>query len=132
MGVAAINWIAVVVAAIATFVLGGLWYGPLFGRRWMAASGVSEEEVAQGNPARTFSISFVLQFVAAAVLAMFIGPEAGLVFGLAAGGAVGLFWVAGAFGVVYLFEQRPLAHWAVNAGYQVVSYLLMGGILGAF
>lgn len=132
MGVAAINWIAVVVAAVATFVLGGLWYGPLFGQRWMAASGVSEEEVAQGNPARTFSISFVLQFVAAAVLAMFIGPEAGLAFGLAAGGAVGLFWVAGAFGVVYLFEQRPFAHWAVNAGYQVVSYLLMGGILGAF
>ena len=132
MGVAAINWIAVVVAAIATFVLGGLWYGPLFGRRWMAASGVSEEEVAQGNPARTFSISFVLQFVAAAVLAMFIGPEAGLVFGLAAGGAVGLFWVAGAFGVVYLFEQRPLGHWAVNAGYHVLGYLLMGGILGAF
>jgi hypothetical protein len=129
---AAINWIAVVVAAAATFVLGGLWYGPLFGRRWMEVSGMTEEQVAAGNAARTFSISFVLQFVAAAVLAMFIGPEAGFVFGLAAGGAVGLFWVAGAFGVVYLFEQRPLGHWAVNAGYQIVGYLLMGGILGAF
>jgi hypothetical protein len=40
--------------------------------------------------------------------------------------------VASGLGVVYLFEQRPLAHWAVNAGYHVVSYSIMGLILGAW
>lgn len=132
MDLGAINWLAVVVAAVSTFILGGLWYGPLFGKTWMAASGMTEEKAKQGNMAMIFGVSFLLQLVAAAVLAMFIGAEADLVFGLSAGGAVGLCWVATAFGVVYLFEQRPLGHWAVNSGYHVVSFLLMGAILGAW
>jgi hypothetical protein len=129
MGMGAIDWIAVVVAAVATFLLGGLWYGPLFGKRWMAASGVEEADTA-GGTGRIFGLSFVAQLLAAAVLAMFIGPEATVGFAVAAGAAVGVFWVATAFGVVYLFERRPLAHWAVNAGYHVVSYTAMGLILG--
>ena len=70
--------------------------------------------------------------MAATVLAMFIGPEADLDFGLMAGGSAGLCWVASALGVIYLFEQRSLAHWTVNAGYCIVSLLIMGGILGAW
>lgn len=127
-----INVWAVIVAAVSTFVLGGLWYGPLFGRAWMRASGVTEEQAKAGNMGLIFGVSFVLQLVAAWVLAMFIGSEATFSFGLFAGGAAGIAWVATAFGVVYLFEQRPLGHWAVNAGYHVVSYLIMGGILGAW
>ncbi|MGE0354015.1 MAG: DUF1761 domain-containing protein [Gemmatimonadales bacterium] len=129
---AGINWLAVIVAAVATFILGGLWYGPLFGKAWMAASGVTEERARQGNPAVIFGLSFVLQLVAAIVLAMFIGPEADLTFSLLAGLSVGAFWVATAFGVVYLFERRPLGHWVVNALYQIVAFTLMGGILGVW
>ena len=130
--ISTLNWLAVLVAALSTFILGGLWYGPLFGRAWMRASGMTEEKAKQGNPGRIFGISFVLQLMAAAVLGMFIGPQADLAFGLMAGGSAGLFWVAGALGVVYLFEQRPLSHWTVNAGYCIVSFLIMGGILGAW
>ena len=43
-----INWLAVIVATVATFILGGLWYGPLFGRMWMAASGMTDEKAKQG------------------------------------------------------------------------------------
>lgn len=127
-----INWLAVIVAAVSTFILGGLWYGPVFGKPWMEASGMTKERAGQGNMGRIFGLSFVLQLVAAVVLAMFIGPEADVGFGAMAGGAVGLFWVSTALGVVYLFEQRPFAHWAVNAGYQVVAFLVMGTILGAW
>ena len=129
MDIGAINWLAVVAAAVATFLLGGLWYGPLLGKRWMAVSGVSEPELA-GGTGRIFGLSFVLQLIAAAVLALFIGPEASVGFALAAAGAVGLFWVAPAFGVVYLFERRPLGHWGINAGYHVLSFLIMGLVLG--
>lgn len=125
-----INWLAVIAAAVATFLIGGLWYGPLFGKPWMRASGVTAEQAGKGNMAMIFGVSFVLQLIAAAVLAAFIGPEATFGFAVAAAAAVGLFWVAPAFGVVYLFEQRPLAHWAVNAGYHVVSFVVMGVILG--
>lgn len=131
MDFSTVSWLGVIVAAVTTFVLGGLWYGPLFGRTWMRVSGVTEAQAAGGNKGLIFGLSLLLQLVAALVLELFIGPDGTLVFGLAAGGAVGLFWVATAFGVVYLFEQRPLGHWGVNAGYHIVSYLTMGAILGA-
>lgn len=80
----------------------------------------------------TFGVSFVLQLIAAIVLAMLIGPEATLHFAVLAGLSVGLCWVATGLGVIYLFEQRPLAHWAVNAGYMTVAFTMMGAIIGAF
>jgi hypothetical protein len=49
-----------------------------------------------------------------------------------AGFYVGLFWVGGGLGVIYLFEQRPLKHWLVNAGYMTIAFTLMGAILGAW
>ena len=125
-----VNWLAVIVATVATFVLGGLWYGPLFGKLWMRASGMTDEELKRGNPGKIFGVSFVLQLIAAIVLAMFIGPEATPAFATMAGMSVGLFWVGMGFGVVYLFEHRPFAHWAVNAGYQTVAFTMMGAILG--
>jgi hypothetical protein len=93
---------------------------------------VTEAQANAGNKGLIFGLSFVLQFIAALVLDMFIGAEGTLAFGTAAGAAVGVFWVASAFAVVYLFEQRPLAHWTVNAFYHVVSYTIMGAILGAW
>ena len=129
---ASINWLAVLVSAVSTFLLGGLWYGPLLGRAWMRASGITEEQAKQGNMGMVFGLSFLLQLVAAVVLAMFIGGDANAMFGLFAGAAVGVAWVATGLGVIYLFEQRPLGHWAVNAGYHVVSYSIMGLILGAW
>lgn len=129
---AGINWLAVLVSAVSTFLLGGLWYGPLLGRAWMSASGITEEQARQGNMTRVFGVSFALQLLAAVVLAMFIGGESTATFGLFAGACVGVAWVATGLGVIYLFEQRPLGHWAVNAGYHVVSYTIMGLILGAW
>lgn len=130
MAMATINWLAVVAAAVSSFVIGGLWYGPLFGKPWMRASGVTEEKAREANMPQVFGLSLLLQLVAAAVLAMFIGAEATPGFAIGAAASVGLFWVAPALGVIYLFEQRPFAHWAVNAAYHVVAFTLMGVILG--
>lgn len=127
-----INWFAVLLAAVVSFVIGGLWYGPLFGKQWLRASGVDEAALGTGGMGRIFALSFLMQLLAAAVLALFIGAESTLTFGLFAGVAAGVFWVATAFGVVYLFERRPFAHWAVNASYHIVVYAVMGAILGAW
>lgn len=127
-----INWLAVLVAAIAAFAIGGLWYGPLLGKPWMRASGVTEEKARSANMAVIFGLAFVLELVAAVALAMFIGPEADLRFGVFAGFMTGAFFVSTALGVVYLFEQRPLTLWAIDAGYQVVLFTVMGAILGAW
>lgn len=128
----AINWLGVLVAAVYAFILGGLWYGPLFGKPWMRLTGMTEERAKSGSPAKVFGLAFVLEFLAAMALAMFIGPEASVAFGTFAGAMTGLFFVATAFGVVYLFERRSAAHWALDAGYQVLLFTGMGAILGAF
>lgn len=133
VAVASINYWAVLVAAVASFVLGGLWYSPLlFHRPWAQATGVSEAQLQGSHMGLIFGVSFVLQLIAAFVLAMFLGPTADLAFGVAAGAMVGIAWVATAFGVVYLFERRPMQLFWVNAGYQMAAYPLMGAILGAW
>lgn len=124
-----INWIAVLIAGASAFVVGGIWYGALFARRWQALVGLSDEEVASGRQ-RVFGGALVLSLVMALNLAFFIGAE-GATFGLFAGLAAGVGWVAMAFGVNYLFERRPLALFLLNAGYNVITFALMGLIIGA-
>jgi len=127
----AINWLAVFAAAISAFIIGGLWYGPLFGKAWMHANGYTEEDLAKRSPPLVFGVSFLLMLAAAVNLAMFIGPEATLAFATMAGLAAGLGWVATFLGVIYLFEKRSAALWLVNGGYSVVALTAMGAILGA-
>lgn len=124
-----INPLAVGLAALATFVIGGLWYSLLFAKSWQRAAGVTDERL-KGGALRIFVGSFVIAIVMAASLAAFIG-SGGFVFGAMAGLAAGVTWVAAAFGVNYLFERRSFALWAINAGYNALTFTVMGGIIGA-
>ena len=130
MDFSTVSWLGVVVAGVTAMLIGGLWYSLLFAKVWQRAAGVTDEQLKQNAPL-TYVGSLLLAFVMALVLAPFIA-HGGVVFGLVAGLAVGLGWVAASFGMVYLFERRPFAHWLVNAGYGVVSYAAMGAIVGAF
>jgi hypothetical protein len=126
-----VNYLAVGLAALSAFVLGGLWYSLLFARQWAALTGQSEEKLKSGNPAIVFGGAFLLNLIAAFVLAMFIGPM-GIKFGTLAGLAVGLCWIATSLGVNYLFERRPLGLWLINGGYFTLQFIAMGAIIGAF
>jgi hypothetical protein len=128
----AINYLAVLVAAVSIFVVGGLWYSLAFARPWRAASGVTQEKTREGSQVAKFGGAFLLSLLASLVLAMFIGKDAGAAFGLLAGLFAAVGWVAPFLGIYYLFERRPFAHFAVNAGYAVVSLSGMGLILGAW
>ncbi len=128
-----INWIAVVVATVAAFALGGLWYSKaLFGDIWMQEVGLTEEAVNNANMPMTFGGTFVLQLIATIALAAFLGADSTWLTGLETGITVGLVWVATAYGVTYLFEQRPLRLFLINAGYYVVLYAIVGTVLGAW
>lgn len=122
----------VLVGAISSFVLGGLWYGPLFAKTWQRLAGVSDEALKQGHPGKIFGLSFVLAVVQAWVFAMFLGPDPSLALGLGAGASAGLCWVGAAFGINDLFERRPLGLWAINAGYHTLAFTLYGLIFGAW
>ena len=131
MDPASINWLAVGVAAVSSFLVGGLWYSPLlFGNLWARLCGFSPDELARGM-AKIFIGSFVCSAIAAANLAFFIG-KGSVAFGTFAGAAAGIGWVATGVVTTHLFERRPGLLIAIDAGYHAVAMTLMGVILGAW
>lgn len=127
-----INWLSIVVAAISAFLIGGIWYGPVFGRAWMKEFGYTEEDIKQRSIPRTFGLSLLLAFFAAFMLDLFIGATADIIYGTMAGFFAGIGWVAAFLGILYLFEMRSAKAFVINGGYCVVSLTLMGLILGAW
>ena len=126
-----VNMLAVLLCAVSSLVLGGIWYSPaLFAKPWQRAAGLSEERAASGNLVMIFSLSFLLSLIAAFLFAMFLGREFGLGPSIAAGASAGLCWVAASFGINYLFERRPLRLWLINGGYHTLQFTLFGLILG--
>ena len=126
-----INWLAVVAAAVSSFVVGAIWYSPaLFGRVWQRETGLTDEQLKAGNPAKIFGGAFVLSLLAAVVFAMFLGPAPALPFAVGAGLAAGLCWVATSFGINYLFEHKGLPLFLVNGGYHTVQFTVIGLVLG--
>ena len=125
-----VNFLAIIAAAIAAFVLGGLWYSPvLFGKAWQREVGLSDEELKRGNMARIFGLSLVLSLVAAFVFAMFLGPRPPMQLGVGAGFSAGLCWVASSFGINYLFARRSLKLFLIDGGYHTLQFTAIGVIL---
>lgn len=128
-----LNYWAILVSALSTFLIGGLWYSPaVFGKAWMRENGFKEEDMKNGNMVKIFGLAFFLALISAINLAMFLGPEADITFGAAAGFAAGFGWVATFVGTHYLFERKSFTLFLINAGYSVVALTVMGLILGAW
>ncbi|MGE6486981.1 DUF1761 domain-containing protein [Paenisporosarcina sp. NPDC076898] len=125
-----INYLSVIVAALSAFVIGGLWYSVLFSKSWMVENGFDEEKLKQGNMGIIFGGSFILSLIISFVFVLFLGPERDAMFGASAGFMAGLFWVATAMGITYLFERKSLKLFLINAGYHVVTFTVIGFILG--
>jgi hypothetical protein len=123
-----INFWAILVAAVSSFMLGGLWYSPaLFGNAWNAENGGVPPP---GHPAKVFGISFAFSLVAAWVFAWWLGPAPSLDTALKAGAMAGLGLVATSFGINYQFAQRSFKLWLIDGGYHAVQFLIFGLILG--
>ena len=128
-----INYLAVVAAAASTFVIGGLWYSPLLLQQaWMKANRFTEADVRTGTQAVIFGLAFVFAVIMAFNLAMFLNaPDTTTTWGATAG-LLSAVWVVLGIGTVALFERRPFAYTAINGGYWVVAFVVMGAILGAW
>lgn len=128
-----LNFLAIIVAATSSFIIGGIWYSPIgFGKRWMSETGLTDESIQQVNMKKVFALAFVASFVIAFNLAMFLGPNSTLSSGLFYGFLTGFGWVAMAFAINDLFERRSFMLYAINAGYHVVTFTLVGAIVGAW
>lgn len=128
-----ISWLGVLVAALALFILAGIWYTVLFGKAYRQELGVPEPgegEQPKAPPVKELGGQFVAGLVIASALAWLIGASTagdGAKVGLAGGVAV-----AAAMGQFYLFEGRSLRHLLINVGYIVLGLIAVGAILGAF
>ncbi len=127
------NYPAILVAALIGFVVGGAWYSPLlFAKAWMKEAGLDDAALKRARLGRVFTLAFLCSLVMAFNLSAFLGAKATLAFGAMAGLATGLGWVAMSLAIIYLFEQRSLKLWLINGGCQVVTYTLMGAVIGGW
>ena len=125
-----LNMWAVLVAALSSFALGGLWYSPvLFLRPWNKAVGRSDD-YEQKHAARVFGLSFVFALVAAYVFALFLGPQPDLMVAVHKALLVGVGFVAMCFGINYQFADRPVSALLIDGGYHTAQFLVYALILG--
>ena len=110
-----VNLLAVLVAGIVPMVIGALWYGPIFGKRWMALMETTPEEIREGfNPLKTYGVSFVLALITAYMLAQLvadIAPES--VSSMGGGGGAAMIGVHVALMALVAFVL-PVAHQSVT------------------
>ena len=125
-----LNWLAIIVAALSTFLLGGIWYS-VFEKPWMAVNNFTNENLKRRKMPVVFGLSFFFAFLMSLNLAMFIGKE-DLAFGIIAGFMAGFGWVALGIAIIALFENRPVKYVLINGGYMIIAFTLMGAILGAW
>jgi hypothetical protein len=127
-----VNYLAVLVSAIAFFFLGFLWYGFIFAKQWMALEGMTPSTQPK-NIAAAYLISFVAQLVLCYALALVCRWRNA---NLATGALLGIFlWVAFVLTTTLtsqLFEGRSLQLWAINYGYDLAGMVIAGAILGGW
>lgn len=130
-----VNWVAVLVAILPSFVIGSVWYMPqVFGNCWMKASGLKQKDLQQANFVRALLITTAMNFVAVTALATLmcalnlITPIQGAVFGA----LVSLAFAATSRGVHNAFEYRPFGLVALKGAHDALFLASAGAILGAF
>lgn len=131
-----INYLAWIVSVIVYQVLGAIWYGPLLGKAWMAEVGRTEEEIRAegGASAGYYLVAIVNGAIAAFVIANVIAwrGAGGLLAGLLTGLILWVGFVATTSATSGLFAGRTWRLWAIDGGYHLVAFLLVGVIISVW
>ena len=141
-----VNYLAILVAAIIMFILGGLWYSPvLFMKKWLALQNRTEEEAraqaASANMPLMYISAFITALITAAVMAHLLshimsGSEHIMHPGAVHGAGFGLIcWLGFAAPTSYataIFSGKPKQLWLIDTTYYLVSFVIAGAILGAW
>ena len=129
------NLLAILIAAVAGFMVGGLWYGPLFGKTWQREIGLSDDDIKSGNMAKIFGITFLFSILSAVFLGHLLSHfDTDFYRTMMISTGIALGFVAPAIGTNYLFGRKSGKLFAIDAGYWIVFYAAMGlvfGLLGA-
>lgn len=129
---AGLNWWAILVATVVAFMLGYVWYGPVFGKAWLAALGKTEDEI---EPSPTpFIVSAVAALATCLVVAALMNGlgMTGIGDGAVLGLLTGVGFIAASMASDTAFCGWGWKLWAIQAGYRVTYSVLMGAIIGAW
>jgi hypothetical protein len=136
-----LNWLAIVVSVVVGFLVGGLWYGPLFGKAWKKEMGVPLDAKPTGSEmGKSLSLNVVGTFLIAFVLAHDVlgwrpsAWNAGADAPPAVYGFFAAFFAWLGFMVPVLlngvaFERKSWRLFFINAAHQFVSLQIIGMIL---
>lgn len=124
-----VNWIGVVAAALAGFVVGGIWYGPVMGKRWLGAVGLTEEDVQDGHMPIIYGGAFAFSLLASWTLAHTFasyGTDFSVLVKVMTAFGVALGFIVPAIGTNYLFSLKSKALFFIDASYWLLFYTVMG------
>ena len=132
-----INWLAVLAAAVATFMIGGVWYTALFGKAWVKAHGYDTARVKELQGRRPPPVFFTMMIVAYLfiALALAIIIQSADIHDAWNGGLLGFaVWVVGA--AVTLTNHLPThvtwTGFCIDASYALIYCTGAGALLGAW
>lgn len=134
-----VNYLAVLVAGLVIFLLGGLWYSPaLFAKKWVALQGRTMDQMkadaAGANMPLMYLSAFIGGLITAWVMAMFLAHTGH--YGWMQGAHLGaLAWLGFAAPTSYataMFSMKPKQLWLIDTLYNLVAFVLAGAILGAW
>lgn len=127
------DFTGIFLAAIASFVIGALWYTVLFGKAWRRLMGVPEGAPMTGM-AKTLALGFLLDLVRAYVMIKVVAAMGA--YSISTGVQVGFWLWLGFIATIglsqVLYERRPWKSFAISFGYHLVALLAMGGILAVW
>lgn len=130
-----VNWLAVLVAALAYFMLGAIWYSALFKQKWAAYHKVEmSDPKAKTGIAGLMTISFIITVLICLGLAILITRLGlyGALSGAKTGALTGLLFSAAAISMTYLYLMKPSGLHFIDGGYHVVGQIVAAIILASW
>ncbi|MEZ0005884.1 hypothetical protein ABH942_001241 [Flavobacterium sp. 28YEA47A] len=157
-----VNFLALLVAALSTLVVGFIWYNPkVFGTAWMNSAGLTEEKLKGANMAKIFGLSILFAFFMAFILQFLVIHQWGVLgatggdpdkagpaydafmaqygtnfrtfkHGALHGFMTGLFFTFPLVAINAMFERKSWKFIFINSGYWIVNLTIMGGIICAW
>ncbi|MAF34726.1 hypothetical protein CMO91_02680 [Candidatus Woesearchaeota archaeon] len=133
----AVNYVAVLVSAIASMAVGFVWYSPgVFGRQWMHLTGITKKDVEKGkaNMPQKMVVALIAQLVMAYALSLLLTATStvGAKAGAKLAALVWLGFVATILLGSVLWEGKPSKLWILNSAQWLVAMAVMGAILAAW
>ncbi|MBI5804324.1 DUF1761 domain-containing protein [Candidatus Pacearchaeota archaeon] len=128
----------IIIATIASFIFGWIWYGPLFGKKWMELNKISHKDIKDAKHqgmAKMMILNFIGTLITAYVISLLIyelsiiGFGAGVIFGI---------WLAVGFLITttilgsYLWDNKPFGLFILNSAYWLINLALISGIISRF